>query len=105
MWAHREPDVVGCTRCMKITAAAIRAFALRDRTAVQQAKRSHWARTLQAAPEIGVALSHALYAHVKALSPDFPSQHSRDEDLAHHIRVKGLLDRVARSIALRRRAR
>lgn len=87
---------------MKIAAADIRAFVRRDRTRVGQAKRAHWART---APDVGVALSHALYAHARAVSPGFPSQQSREDDLAHHLHLKGLIDRAARSFSVRRGSR
>jgi hypothetical protein len=90
---------------MKIDDADIRAFVHRDRFLVQRAKRAHWARSARARGDIGIALSHALYEHAKAVSPEFPSQRSRDDDLAHHVRLKGLIDRAARSLAVRRGSR
>jgi hypothetical protein len=90
---------------MKIAAADIRAFVQRDRSRVQRARRAHWARTARDAPDVGVALSHALYEHARAISSAFPSQRLRDDDLAHHVRLKGLIDRAAHSLALRRGSR
>jgi hypothetical protein len=90
---------------MKIAVADVRAFVNRGRSGVQRAKRAYWARTARAAPGVGVALSHALYEHARAVSPGFPSQRSRDDDFAHHLRLKGLIDRAARSLAVRRGSR
>jgi hypothetical protein len=90
---------------MKLAAANVRAFIRRDRARVQAAKRAHWARTARATPKVGVALAHALYEHAKAVSPDFPSRQSRDDDFSHHQRLKGLIDRAARSLSVRRGSR
>ena len=90
---------------MKISAADIRALVERDRDGVQRAKRAHWGRMARAAPEVGVALSHALYEQAMAVSPAFQSQRSRDDDFAHHLRLKGLIDRAARSLSVRRGSR
>jgi hypothetical protein len=90
---------------MKVAAAAIRAFARRDRSRVQQAKRAHWGRTARATPGVGVALSHALYEHARAVSPAFLSSRARDDDFVHHVRQKDLIDCAARSLSVRRRGR
>ena len=90
---------------MKIAATNVRAFVHRDRRRVQAAKRAHWASTARATPEVTVALSHALYEHAKAVSPGFPSERSRNDDFAHHQRLKGLIDRAARSLSVRRGSR
>jgi hypothetical protein len=83
---------------MKIAAADTRAFVRRERTGVQRAKLAHWGRVARTTPGRGVALSHALYEHANAVSPGFPSQRSRDEDFAHHIRLKvSLIVRRVRS--------
>jgi hypothetical protein len=90
---------------MKIAAADIRRFVQRDRSAVEREKRGHWGRTSKATPGVGVALSHALYEHARAVSPGFPTSRSRDDDFEHHLRLKGILDRVARSLPVRRGSR
>jgi hypothetical protein len=90
---------------MKIAAADIRAFVQRDRSRVQRAKRAQWSHAARAGGDVGVALSHALYEHAKVVSPGFPSRRSRDDDLAHHIRLKGLIDRAAHAFSVRRGSR
>jgi hypothetical protein len=90
---------------MKIAAADIRAFVKRDRSRVQHEKRAHWGRAARTAPAVGVALAHSLYAHARMVSPEFPSRPSRDDDLAHHVHLKGLIDRAARAFTIRRGSR
>jgi hypothetical protein len=96
--------MVACWR-MKIAAADIRAFVQRDRLQVQREKRLHWARVSRGAPSTVVALSHALYEHARTVSPAFASEASRDEDFLHHLRLKGLIDRAARALPVRRGSR
>lgn len=86
---------------MKLAPSDIREFVERDRGVVQQAKRDYWARLARTKSGANVALSHALYLHLKEISPGYPSQRSRDEDFAHHVRLKGLIDRASRSISIR----
>lgn len=90
---------------MKLDAASVRAFVERDRSRVRTAKRAHWARTARAKPQLAVALAHALYEHVKAVSPGFPTEQSRRDDFAHHERLKGLIDRAGRALSVRRGSR
>jgi len=90
---------------MKIAAADIRAFVQRDRSRVQREKRVHWARVARREPGTGVALSHALYEHARAVSPAFPSEGSRDDDFVHHLRLKGIIDRAACAVPVRRGSR
>ena len=79
-----------------------RDFARRDRSEVEKLKREHHARrygehgfvaTLRAA--------HSLYDLARSLRPDFPSTRERRDDLAHHLRLKRLLDRASHALALR----
>jgi hypothetical protein len=90
---------------MKVAAADIRAFIRRDHAAVEREKRAHWGHVARTTPSISVGLSHALYEHARAVSPGFPSQHARDEDFDHHLRLKGLIDRAARAFPVRRSPR
>lgn len=90
---------------MKVAATHVRAFVRRDRQRVATAKRAYWASAARATPKLTVALAHALYEHTKAVSHAFPSERSRSEDLAHHLRLKGLIDRAARSLPVRRGSR
>jgi hypothetical protein len=57
------------------------------------------------APQASVALSHALYEHARAVSSGFPSARARKDDFEHHLRLKGLIDRAARALAVRRGSR
>jgi len=90
---------------MKTAAANVRAFVRRDRRRVAMAKRAYWASAARATPKVTIALAHALYEHAKAVSPGFPSEQSRKDDFAHHRRLKGLIDRAARSLPVRRGSR
>ncbi len=72
---------------------------------MQREKRVHWARVGRGEPGTTVALSHALYEHVRTVSPAFPSEESREDDFLHHLHLKGLIDRAARSLPVRRRSR
>jgi hypothetical protein len=84
---------------MKTAAANVRAFVRRDRRRVAVAKRAYWGNVARGTPNVTIALAHALYEHAKAVSPGFPS------DFAHHLRLKGLIDRAARSLSVRRGSR
>jgi hypothetical protein len=46
----------------------------------------------------------ALYDHAKAVS-DFPSKSYQAEDLAHHVRLKKLIDRASQAAPFARPAR
>lgn len=80
----------------------LRAFARRDRSAVEQRKREHWARQFR---EHGgtatLRAGHALYEYARRVRPDIPTERDRAEDLAHHIALKRLLDRASRAFAVR----
>lgn len=76
--------------------AAIRAFASRDRTEVAAAKAAWWAR---ADTEARFRAAHALWEHARRVRPDWPTADDRAADLAHHVRLKSLLDRAGRGIA------
>jgi hypothetical protein len=82
--------------------ATIRAFALRARTEVEREKRAYWAELHRDGTHGGtLAVSHALYEHVRRVRPDFPTDRDRAEDLAHHVALKHLLDRASRVLAVR----
>jgi hypothetical protein len=89
--------MLGC-----VDAAAIRAFARRDRTAVQDLKRAYHARRYRehgAGP--GVALAQGLWMHARRVRPDWPTAQDRADDLAHHIALKARLDRAADAFSRR----
>jgi hypothetical protein len=80
----------------------LRAFAQRDRTEVDRLKIEHWARVYREEGEQATLdAGHALYEHARRVRPDFPTERDRAEDLAHHIHLKGLLDRASRALAVR----
>lgn len=82
--------------------AHIRAFAARDHAEVERLKIEHWARLYRESGEQATLdAGHALYEHARRVRPDFPTERDRAEDLAHHVRLKALLDRASRALAVR----
>ncbi len=74
----------------------------RDRSAVERRKRTHWIRVYrEQGPESTWRAGHALYDHARRVRPDYPTARDRASDLAHHVRLKELLDRASRAITLR----
>jgi uncharacterized protein YdhG (YjbR/CyaY superfamily) len=83
----------------------LREFAARARSPVELAKREHW----RAAAQSGAGLAafeagQALYEHARE-SIGFPSEEYLADDLAHHVRLKKLLDRASQAAAFARPAR
>jgi hypothetical protein len=81
-------------------AAQLRAFALRDRRAVDAAKLRYWtdryrdrgwADTWRRAQE--------LYAYARRVRPDFPTARDRDQDFADHLELKRRLDQASHVLA------
>jgi hypothetical protein len=72
---------------------AVRSFALRDWTAVENAKRDYWAERLRE-DGTGALLNAAesLRRLVRSVRPDWPTPSERRADLRHHIRLKRRLD-------------
>lgn len=73
----------------------IRAFAGRERSLVDEAKRRYWIerkKTLSPAAALGVV--EELRRHVQAMKPDWPSPAERAEDLEMHAMVAASLRRV-----------
>jgi hypothetical protein len=78
----------------------LRAFAQRDWRAVEAGKRQHWAREFAArGPSATLEASAALWRHMRAIRPDWPTDDERKADLAHHVAFKRALDRAARVLA------
>jgi hypothetical protein len=85
---------------LAVDADAIRAFARRERTAVQEFKRAYHAKRYRehgAAP--GVALAQGLWVHARRVRPDWPTSQERAEDLTHHVALKARLDQAARAFS------
>jgi len=94
---------LACLTC-SVRTEDLREFAARSRAAVAKAKRAHW----QAVAQSGNGLcafdaAQALYEHARAVS-DFPSASYRAEDLAHHVRLKQLIDRASEAAPFNRPA-
>ena len=63
---------------------AIRAFALRDRTAVEALRHRHWAEVRRTrGPEAMLRVAWALREHARRVRPDWPGAAARVEDLEH----------------------
>ena len=82
--------------------ADLRAFARRDRTAVESLKREHSAPRFQEQGGLAtLRAGHTLYEYARLLRPDIPRERDRADDLAHHIALKRLLDRASRRLLAR----
>jgi hypothetical protein len=85
-----------------MTPADLRAFARRDRAAVEALKRQHWARQFREHGGLAtLRAGHDLYEYARRVRPDIPTERDRADDLAHHIALKRLLDRASRALAVR----
>jgi hypothetical protein len=77
----------------------LREFAERARGAVTDAKQRYWREVAQREDGLGAfEAGQALYEHAHALG-NFPSKAYLAEDLAHHLRLKELIDRASQAIA------
>ena len=83
-----------------VDASSVRRFVDRPWELLRAAKRRHWAEEVTArGPEASLRASRALWLHMRRVRPDWPSDADRAEDLAHHLELKGCLDRAARALA------
>jgi len=79
----------------------LRAFARRDWARVDHHKRQHWAKLYKVkGAQRTIALAHALYEHARSLNPSI-AHAGRDEDFAHHVRLKKLMDAAAHAFTVR----
>jgi hypothetical protein len=75
----------------------LRAFANRDWRAVARAKREYQARLFrEQGPAAMVRMARELFAHARAVKPDWPSAREREADLLHHVELKRALSSVRR---------
>lgn len=80
----------------KMDAKALRAFAARDWQLLEAGKREHWAAELRVHGAAALfRAAQMLREHARRTCPDWPTADDRAEDLAHHVRMKQLLDRAA----------
>ena len=72
-----------------LTKANLLAFANRDRSAIENHRRSHW-KSLT--PEDRLQITSALSQHLEAYCPTWNSKQSRIEDFENHVRLAKLLN-------------
>jgi hypothetical protein len=83
-----------------VDASSVRRFVDRPWGLLRAAKRRYWAEEVAArGPDASLRASRALWLHMACVRPDWPSDAERAEDLAHHLELKGCLDRAARALA------
>ena len=76
----------------------LRDFLQRDWETAAARKREHWVREFAACGAVAtLEASAALWRHMRAVRPDWPTPEQRQEDLDHHIAVKRAIDRAARA--------
>lgn len=81
---------------------AIRAFVARDRGWVAALKRDHHAKRHRASGgRSGLEAARVLREHARRVRPDWPTARDRKEDFAHHVALKGRIDRTAHAFAPR----
>jgi hypothetical protein len=73
----------------------VRAYARRPWPVAEAMKREHWARELSRNPLATFEASQALWVHMRRMNPAWPSEADRQDDLAHHVALKRLIDRAA----------
>lgn len=79
-----------------MTPEHLRAYAQRAWHVAEALEQDHWAREVaQRGPMATFEASQALWEHMRALRPDWPSDDERRQDLADHIALKRLIDRAA----------
>ena len=73
-----------------------RAYVNRGWSAAEALDQEHWAREFaRRGPGATRGASEALWAHMRLLRPDWPSNDERLDDLAHHLALKRAIDRLA----------
>jgi hypothetical protein len=77
-----------------------RAYVERGWSEAERLKREHWAREYRARGSVAtVDAAQALWAHMRAARPDWPTDADRGADLDHHVALKRSIDRAARVFA------
>jgi DNA-binding GntR family transcriptional regulator len=80
----------------------IRAFVARDRDRVAALKRDYHARRYRLSRgKSGLDAARVLWEHARKVRPDWPTARDRDEDFAHHVALKRLIDRAAHAFSAR----
>ena len=74
----------------------LRAYAQRAWSVLAALEQDYWARELAVrGPLSTLEASQALWAHMRRVRPDWPTEADRDADLVHHCVLKQAIDRAA----------
>ena len=74
----------------------LRAYARRAWHVLGALEQDHWAREVEArGPAATFETAQALWAHMRRVRPDWPTEADRLADLACHVALKKIIDRAA----------
>jgi hypothetical protein len=73
----------------------VEAYARRPWQRAAAARQRHWQAEVERRPLLAFEAAQALWAHMRMLRPDWPSDEERRLDLVHHVELKRALERVA----------
>lgn len=69
---------------------------------IEASRESFWAGEFaEHGPETTLRASQSLWAHMRCVRPDWPSEAERAEDIAHHVELKRRLDQAGRGLGSR----
>jgi hypothetical protein len=78
----------------------VQSFLARDWRLIEQAKSAQWmAQKTAMSPSAAIELASELLQYARTLRPDWPNSAERQADLDSHVRVAGMLQRVAQDRA------
>ena len=78
-----------------VNAADIQDFCARDWRLIERVKSACWVEHKAAAsPSAAIELAAELFQYARTLRPDWPNTTEREADLASHVRLAGMLQRV-----------
>ena len=79
---------------------AIRRYAERPWARIEASRREYRARRFaEDGPDATLRVAHALWLHMRSVRPDWPTEQDRDEDIAHHVGLRRMLDQAGRALA------
>jgi len=80
--------------------SAIRRYADRPWGEIEESRREYRARQFaEHGPDAALQVAHALWLHMRSVRPDWPTAQDRNEDLAHHVAMRRLLDQAGRALS------
>jgi hypothetical protein len=83
--------------------SSVRAYLTRDWGLLEDETDRHRAEAYQADPTWAWRTAAALREAVSTANPSWPTTDDREADLAHHLQLRRVLDRVSDELARRRR--